>query len=44
MKNKKKKKKPTYVLININACGGKGKKGCSWAGATIGITQLRIAA
>lgn len=38
---KKKKKKPAY---QINSCGGKGKKGCSWAGATIGITKLRIAA
>lgn len=40
MKNKKKKKKPSY----IKNCGGKKGKGCSWAGATIGITKLRIAA
>lgn len=41
-KKKSKKKKPSY--LTIKSCGGKGKKGCSWAGATIGITKLRIAA
>lgn len=40
-KKKSKKKKPYNTLT---ACGGKGKKGCSWAGATIGITKMRIAA
>ncbi|MFI5404909.1 MAG: hypothetical protein ACHQ1D_00200 [Nitrososphaerales archaeon] len=41
MNNKKKKKTSN---IKVTACGGKGKKGCSWAGATIGITKMRIAA
>lgn len=39
MKNKKAK------IISIKNCGGKkGKGSCNWAGATIGITKLRIAA
>jgi len=41
MKNKKKKKKPTY--LSVTNCKGK-KGGCYWEGEPEGITKLRIAA